>query len=135
VPHLEPTFAEDFRVDRDPRTLALDFWSYLNARQANLGWGERDHRLWSHLELALADVKPVLLDPRPERFRPFLEALVGLWRSPAPVPATPPGADDEARQVRRELADMVDDALHGEHATRGVPAAPGRAVVMSGTEK
>lgn len=133
MPYLEPTFAEEFHVDRDPRMVALDFWSYLNARQANLGWGERDHRLWSHLETALADVKPVLLDPQQDRFRPYLERLVVHWRSSAPAPSTPPGAEEEARQVRLELADMLDDALRRQDSGTGDwPAGATRAVVMSG---
>lgn len=111
MPHLEPTFAEEFYVDRDPRIVALDFWSYINARQANLGWAERDHRLWWHLEQALADLKPVLVNPQQERFRPFLTTLADEWKGSGPVPSAPPGAVEEAEQVRAELADMLIGAL------------------------
>ena len=133
MPHLDPAFAEEFHVDRDPRMLALDFWSYLNARQANLGWSERDHRLWWHLELALSEVKPVLLDPKQERFGPYLEGLVGRWRAPAESGSAPPGAAEEAQQVRRELAEMLEDALRRGRAERsGATLATVRPVATSG---
>jgi hypothetical protein len=109
--HVEPPFAEEFYVDDDPRMVALDFWSYINARQANLGWNERDHRLWCHLEQTLTEVKPVLIDPRQERFRPFLLELVEHWRNPGQIPSPQTGAGEEAEEVRRELADMLDGAL------------------------
>jgi hypothetical protein len=115
---VEPTFAEEFYIDDDPRMLALDFWSYINARQANLGWSEPDHRLWWHLEETLTEVKPVLVDPRQERFRPFLLDLVERWKSPKQVPVAQPGAAEEAHLVRRELADMLAGALSGPEDSR-----------------
>lgn len=133
MPHLEPTFADEFYVDGDPRMLALDFWSYLNARQANLGWSERHHRLWWHLEHALSEVKPVLVHPEQERFRPHLEGLVAQWRSSVPVGSAPPGAVEEAQQVRRELAEMLEDALKrscSDGAAR--PIGEERPIAMSG---
>lgn len=133
MPYLDPAFAEEFYVDRDPRVVALDFWSYLNARQANLGWGERDHRLWQHLEFALSDVKPVLLDPEQDRFRPYLESLVGQWRSATSPMSAPPGAEEEARRVRLELADMLADALRQQASgTHGRPVAAERGALMTG---
>ena len=113
--HIQPAFAEEFYVDPDPRIVALDFWSYINARQANLGWNERDSRLWWYLEQALAEVKPVLVDPVQEQFRPFLLALAENWRAPD-VPSAPPGAVEEAQEVRCELADMLDEALGSDNA-------------------
>lgn len=115
---VEPAFAEEFYIDEDPRMLALDFWSYINARQANLGWSEPDHRLWLHLEQTLTEVKPVLIDPQQERFRPFLLDLVDRWRDPAQAPSTLAGAAEEEQEVRRELADMLEGALSGREFSR-----------------
>lgn len=120
MPHIVPTFAEDFLVDGDPRMVALDFWSYINARQANLGWEERDDRLWWQLEHALTEVKPVLLDPNPGRFRPFLVMLVEHWRTIDHVPSPAlPEAVKEAQEIRRELADMLHGALQGGASPEG----------------
>jgi hypothetical protein len=122
--HITPTFAEEFHIDHDPKMVALDFWSYINARQANLGWSERDHRMWWHLEQALVEVKPVLLDPQADRFAPFLAALAEEWRSAQRVPAAPPGAQEEAREVRRELADMLTGALGDSGGDAGAASRP-----------
>ena len=131
---VEPAFADEFYVDDDPRMLALDFWSYINARQANLGWSEPHHRLWWHLERTLRDVKPVLINPQQERFRPFLVDLVERWRNPAEGSSTSNGAAEEEQEVRRELADMLEGALSGRGAhlgeLRGVAPRPGATEVI-----
>lgn len=103
MPYLQPTFAEEFHVAQDDQTLAIDFWAYLNARQANLGWEPADDRLWQHIDEVLREVKPVVSGG--EEVGVSLGALARHWRQGADENSA--NADPEKHELRRELAAML----------------------------
>lgn len=106
---IEPSFSDEFRVDDDPRVVALDFFSYINARQANLGWNERDDRIWRYLEDALDDLRPLLFKDVEDSVR-GLRSVVSRWAKEAPRGEGFHHAS-ELRQVRGELSTMLENAL------------------------
>ena len=99
---LERRFDEDFHVAVDDATLAIDFWSYLNALQARLGWTPADDRMWDHLEELERDVEPLIEGLPDAPAEPYLRRLVASWTT---------GGDGERGDLRRYIASMLQEAL------------------------
>lgn len=107
--YLEPTFQEEFRLADDDETLAIDFWAYINARQANLGWAVPDDRVWDCLDEVLGEIKPALADEGNQAYEQHLSSLAR--RLLEPVEGSDGAFAPESQQVRRELGEMLAQAL------------------------
>jgi hypothetical protein len=105
-PVFERSFEEDFYIAVDGPTLALDFWSYLNALQARLGWTREDDRMWDYIEEMERDLVPLLEALPGEAPLPFLLRVLEEWR-----PGTPDGERDA---VRGGVAAMLRHALDAQ---------------------
>lgn len=103
VPDFERSFEEDFYLAPDGSTLAIDFWSYLNALQARLGWTTEDDRMWDYLEELERDLVPLLEALPGEPPLPFLARICGMWGHAR--------SNDERAAVRRAVAEMLQHAL------------------------
>lgn len=105
---LERRFDEDFYLALDGATLAIDFWSYLNALQARLGWTPLDDRLWDYLEELERDVEPLIESLPGAAAEPYLRRLAAAWAASNDGEA----GDGERDGVRRQIAAMLEQALH-----------------------
>ncbi|MFF3753249.1 hypothetical protein ACFYYH_22740 [Streptomyces sp. NPDC002018] len=106
---LERPFDEDFSPAADASTLSVDFWSYLNALQARLGWTPADDRAWEYLEELERDIEP-LIEALPDAdATPYLRRLADGWAAPG---------TGERDDLRRRVAAMLRRALRNqeEHA-------------------
>ncbi|MFD5779079.1 hypothetical protein [Streptomyces sp. NPDC126933] len=115
---LERHFDEDFYVAADGATLAIDFWSYLNALQARLGWTSADDRTWRYLEELVRDIEP-LIEALPDTdgdadAEPYLRRLIDAWASH--------GAG-ERDDLRQRVAAMLRQALRARSAVTPAGAA------------
>jgi hypothetical protein len=117
--HLVPTFGEEFHVATDDEVLAVDFWSYLNARQARLPLREEANPLWDLLEELERELEPLLDERTSLGHHEFLAAAAQLWSAEAGPPAL-------RREVRREVGAMLREALASTaiKAGSGEDAAP-----------
>lgn len=110
---LERRFDEDFHLAPDGPTLAIDFWSYLNALQARLGWTPADDRTWDYLEELERDIEPLietLSDTGSQAdagfdAAPYLRRLIDTWA------ARGAGERDD---LRRRVAAMLRHALRNQ---------------------
>lgn len=103
---LERRFDEDFHIAADASTLSVDFWSYLNALQARLGWTPADDRAWAWLEELERDLEP-LIETLPEGdAEPYLRRLADAWASH--------GGPGERDDLRRGVAAMLRQALRNQ---------------------
>jgi hypothetical protein len=112
--HLSPEFGEEFHVATDDEVLAVDFWSYLNARQARLPLGDVATPLWDLLEELERELEPLLDERASLGHRDFMAAAALLWSAEAGPPAL-------RREVRREAGAMLSGAL----ASTAIKAGPG----------
>lgn len=112
--HLAPTFSEEFHVATDHEVLAVDFWSYLNARQARLPLGADATPLWDVLEELERELEPLLDERTPLGYREFLASASRQWLAESGPPAL-------RGEVRREAGAMLSQAL----ATSAMEAEPG----------
>jgi hypothetical protein len=103
---LERRFDEDFHLSADPATLSVDFWSYLNALQARLGWTPADDRTWDWLEELERDIEPLIETLPGGDPAPYLRRLADSWGRP--------GAAEERDDLRRGIADMLRLALRNQ---------------------
>lgn len=102
---LERSFEEDFRPAADGQTLTVDFWSYLNALQARLGWGPADDRAWGYLEELERDIEP-LIERLPDAApAPYLRRIADSWTA---------GGEGERGALRRDVAAMLRQALRNQ---------------------
>lgn len=104
---LERRFDEDFHLAPDGPTLAIDFWSYLNALQARLGWTPADDRTWDYLEELRRDIEPLIqtLPDSHSGAAPYLRRLIDTWA------ARGAGERDDLRQ---RVAAMLRQALRNQ---------------------
>jgi hypothetical protein len=112
--HLAPAFGEEFHLASDDEVLAVDFWSYLNARQARLPLGAEATPLWDLLEELERELEPLLDERTALGHREFLAATAQRWSAEAGRPAL-------RREVRREVGAMLGEAL----ASSAIKAVPG----------
>lgn len=108
--HLTPTFGEEFRLATDDEILAVDFWSYLNARQARLPLTAGSQPLWNCLEELERDLEPLLDERTPLSHREFLASASRKW-------TTEPDAATLRTQVRHEVGAMLGEALTATELT------------------
>src|ERR1700759_4268334 len=102
--HLNPGFGEEFHLATDDEVLAVDFWSYLNARQARLPLAADTQPLWDFIEELERDLEP-LLDERPAlSHREFLASASREWSAEHGPPTL-------RAQVRKEAGAMLTEAL------------------------
>ncbi|WP_330176913.1 hypothetical protein OG875_27520 [Streptomyces sp. NBC_01498] len=120
---LERRFDEDFHVAADGPTLAIDFWSYLNALQARLGWTPADDRTWDYLEELGRDIEPLIETLPDADAAPYLRRLVDRWA------ARGPGERDDLRQsvAAMLLAALRRGPVPGAAAVTAAAPAPGPA--------
>jgi hypothetical protein len=104
--YLTPTFGEEFRLAADGEMLAVDFWSYLNARQARLPLDADSNPLWDCIEELEREVEPLLDRRTPESATDFLASISRQWMAQAQ--ARPSMLRS---QVRMEASTMLRDAL------------------------
>ncbi|MFD3524246.1 hypothetical protein [Streptomyces sp. NPDC058653] len=102
---LERRFDEDFRVASDGPTLAIDFWSYLNALQARLGWTPADDRTWDYLEELERDIEPLIETLPDADAAPYLRRLIDTWAA---------GGAGERDDLRQRVAAMLRQALRNQ---------------------
>jgi hypothetical protein len=112
---LERSYEEDFYPAQDGETLAVDFWSYLNALQARLGWTKLDDRVWDYLEELERDLEPLLEALPGEPSLPYLSRMVARWAAG--------DAAGERDALRTQVANMLIRALDAQDSLARVDPA------------
>jgi hypothetical protein len=102
--HLSPGFGEEFHLATDDEVLAVDFWSYLNARQARLPLAADTQPLWDFIEELEQDLEPLLDERTALSHREFLTSASREWSDEDGPPAL-------RAEVRREAGAMLTEAL------------------------
>ncbi|MFD7894881.1 hypothetical protein [Streptomyces sp. NPDC059479] len=102
---LERSFDEDFSPAADTPTLSVDFWSYLNALQARLGWSPAEDRAWEYLEELERDIEPLIEALPGADATPYLRRLADTWAA---------RGTGERDDLRRRVAAMLRQALRNQ---------------------